>query len=202
MANIEYQLSYLHKDQCDDIIELIRSYPTLCNDVPSRTNILRHDFDVGSGAPIKQHAYRCLLIKREIMKREVEYLLENGLAKPSHSPWSSLYLLAPNSDGTPLFCPDFHKVNAVTVTDSFPLPCIDDCIDSIVPTVVLTRLDMLRGYWQLPLIPRASEISVSVTPDHFLQYTVIAFWHEKCTCHVSALDAFGVLRCTKLQCLS
>lgn len=136
------------------------------------------------------------------MKREAEYLLENGLAKPSHSPWSSPCLLAPNFDGTPLFCTDFHKVNAVTVPDSFPLPRIEACIDSIGPTVVITKLDLLKGYWQVPLTPRASEIVASVTPDHFLQYTVIAFWHEKCPRHFSALDAFGVWRCTKLQCLS
>lgn len=136
------------------------------------------------------------------MKREAEYLLENGLAKPGLSPWSSPCLLAPNSDGTPLFLPDFHKVNAVTVPDIFPLPRVEDCIDSIGPTVVITKLDLPRGHWQVPLSPRASEISASVTPDHFLQYTVIAFRHEKCTFHFSALDAFGAQRCTELQCLS
>lgn len=48
--------SLLHKDQCDDVIKLVRSYPTLCYDVPSPTNILPHDIDVGSADPIKQHA--------------------------------------------------------------------------------------------------------------------------------------------------
>lgn len=34
---------------------------------------------------------------------------------------------------------------------------------------------MLKGYWQVPLTTRASEISAFVTPDHFLQYTVMPF---------------------------
>ncbi len=39
----------------------------------------------------------------------------------------------------------------------------------------VTKLDLLKGYWQVPLTKRASEISAFVTPDSFLQYTVLAF---------------------------
>lgn len=67
----------------------------------------------------------------------------------------------------------------MTVPDSFPLPHVEDCVDSIGPTVVIAKSDVLRGYLQVPLTPRAPEISASVPPDHFLQYTVVAFWHEK-----------------------
>ena len=157
------------------MVSLIRSHPSLFSYVPSSTNILKHDIDVGSASPIKQHAYRCPLAKIELMKKEANYLLENGLAVPSCSPWSSPCLLAPKSDGTPLFCTDYCKVNAVTVQDSFPLPRMEDCIDIIGPAMFITKLDLLKGYWQVPLTPRASEISAFVTPDHFLQYTVMPF---------------------------
>ncbi len=39
----------------------------------------------------------------------------------------------------------------------------------------VTKLDLLKGYWQVPLTARASEISAFVTPDNFLQYKVMAF---------------------------
>lgn len=39
----------------------------------------------------------------------------------------------------------------------------------------ITKLDLLKGYWQVPLRPRASEISAVVSPDSFMQYTVMAF---------------------------
>ncbi|KAK7889547.1 hypothetical protein WMY93_025107 [Mugilogobius chulae] len=175
MSSLGARLSYLSEDQLGDIVVLLQSYPSLLGDTPSRTSVLEHDIDVGSAAPIKQHAYRCPLPKREAMKKEVQYLLENGLATPSHSPWSSPCLLAPKSDGTPRFCTDFRKVNAVTVPDSFPLPRMEDCIDNIGPAVHITKLDLLKGYWQVPLTPRASDISAFVTPDHFMQYTVMAF---------------------------
>ena len=80
--------------------------------------MLVHDIDMGNATPIKQHAYHCPLAKTEAMKKEVNYLVENGLAKPSCSPRSSPCLLAPKSDGTPRFCTDLRKVNAVTVSES------------------------------------------------------------------------------------
>ncbi|TKS65422.1 Retrovirus-related Pol polyprotein from transposon opus [Collichthys lucidus] len=175
MSNVEQHLSYLSPAQQQDVLDLIAAYPTLYGDVPSRTHVLEHDIDVSNHTPIKQHAYRCPYDKRKLMKKEVAYLVEHGLARPSCSPWSSPCLLAPKSDGTPRFCTDFRRVNAVTVPDSFPLPRMDDCIDSVGPAVCITKLDLLKGYWQVPLTQRASDISAFVTPDAFMQYTVMAF---------------------------
>ncbi|KAI3358864.1 hypothetical protein L3Q82_015258, partial [Scortum barcoo] len=142
---------------------------------PSQTSVITHDIVLTNPRPIKQHAYRVTPSKREVMKRKVEYLVQNGFAVPSSSPWSSPCLLDTKSDGSPRFCTDFRKVNAVTVPDAYPLPLIDDCIDEIGPAKYISKLDMLKGYWQVPLTSHASDISAFVTPDHFLQYTVMPF---------------------------
>ncbi|KAI2664116.1 Transposon Ty3-I Gag-Pol polyprotein [Labeo rohita] len=113
------------------------------------------------------------IIKRSVMRQEVKYLLKNGLAKSSCSPWSSPCLLVPKPDGTFRFYTDYHKVNAVTVSDIYPLPQMEDCVDNISSARFVTKLDMLKGYWQVPLTSQASEISAFVTPDNFLQYTEV-----------------------------
>lgn len=158
-----------------DAIQLLSTHPTVLNDVPSRTTVLEHDIDVGNATPIKPHPYRCSPTKREVMKKELDYLVENGFAKPSRSPCSSPCVLPLKSDGMPCFCTDFHEVNAVTVTDSFPLPRIEDRINKVGPAKFITKLDPLKGYWQVPLTPRASDILAFVTPDAFMQYTVMPF---------------------------
>ena len=109
------------------------------------------------------------------MQQEVSYLVEHGLAVPSASAWSSPCVLVPKPDNTPRFCNDYRKVNLVTKPDSFPLPRMEDCIDRVGSAKFVTKLDLLKGYWQVPLTPRASEISAFVTPDTFLQYTVMPF---------------------------
>ena len=175
LCNLSQCLSHLPDDQQEDIQMLIEDFPCLFNDVPSQTTVIAHDIVLTNPKPIKQHAYRASPTKREVMEKEVDYLVKNGFAVQSSSAWSSPCLLELKSDGTPRFCTDFRKVNSVTVPDAHPLPLIDDCIDEIGPANYVSKLDMLKGYWQVPLTQRASEISAFVTPDKFLQYTVMPF---------------------------
>lgn len=54
-------------------------------------------------------------------------------------------------------------------------PRIDECVDHIGAANYVTKLDLFKGYWQVPVTPRAKEISAFMTPDAFLQYTVMPF---------------------------
>lgn len=102
-------------------------------------------------------------------------MLQHGIAEPRSSSWSSPCLIVDKSDKTPRFCGDFRKVNSVTKPDSYPLPRLYDCIDRVGSADFVTKLDLLKGYWQVPLTQRAREISAFVTPDDFCEYTVMAF---------------------------
>lgn len=89
-------------------------------------------------------------------------------------PWtSSLCLVVPKFEGTSHFCKDFQEANFVALTNSI-LPHLEDCIEIVSPAVINTELDLLKGYWHVPLIPRACNISVFLNPDPFWQYTVMA----------------------------
>ena len=68
-----------------------------------------------------------------------------------------------------------RKLNTVTKTDSFPLPRIEDCIDRVGKAKYVTTLDLLKGYWQVPLTERAKQLSAFVTPHGLYQYRVMPF---------------------------
>lgn len=173
LSNFNSYLAHLPQNQRTNVVELIDKYPSLFSDVPRQTTVLTHNIDVGDSVPIKQHPYRVNPHKQEVMKSEVVYLLQHGFAIPSQSPWSSPCLLVPKSDSSYPFCTDYWKVNKKL--DSFPLPWIEDCVDKAGSARYVTKLDLLKGYSQVPLTPQASEISAFVTPDNFLQYSVMAF---------------------------
>lgn len=175
LADLSAHLGHLSEEQARDLSQLFGAFPMLFGDTPSGTTAIEHDIDVRDSAPIRQHPYRVNAAKRAIMKEEVADLLQNNFVRPSSSPWSSPCLLVPKPDGTQRFCTDFRKVNAVTVPDAYPLPRVEDCIDNIGWARFVTKLDLLKGYWQVPLTPRASAISAFVTADNFLQYNVLAF---------------------------
>ena len=101
-------------------------------------------------------------------------MLENGIAEPTTSAWSSPCILV-MPDGTFRFCTDYRKVNAVTKPDSYPLPRMDDCIDSVGSATFVSKFDLLKGYWQVPLTDRAKKNSAFVIPDGLFQYKVMAF---------------------------
>ena len=86
-----------------------------------------------------------------------------------------LCVLVPKGDGSYRFCTDFHKVNVITKTDSYTIPCVEDCIDKIGSAEYVSKFDLLKGYWQIPLTPRAKEVTAFVTPTGFYQYKVMPF---------------------------
>ncbi len=171
LANLDSCFLHLRTD----IVKLINGHVSLFSDVPSQTHVLQHDIDVDDNMPIKQHPYRVNPKKRRHLQNQVNYMLSHGIAEPSISSWSSPCLLVIKSDGSDRFCTDFRKVNNITKPDCHPLPRMEDCVDRVGSAAFVTKLDLLKGYWQVPLTPRAREISAFVTPDAFLQYTVMPF---------------------------
>ena len=163
LANLNGCVSHLSPSQREDVVRLIDLHGSLFSDVPSQTHVLQHDVDVGDSPPIKQHAYRVNPDKHARLQKQVDYMLGNGIAEPSCSPWSSPCLLAIKSDSSDRFCTDFRRVNGVTKPDCFPPPRVEDCVDHVGGAKYVTKLDLLKGYWQVPLTPRAKEISAFVT---------------------------------------
>ena len=61
-------------------------------------------------------------------------------------------------------------------SDSFPIPQIDDdCIDKIGQVKFVSKLDLLKGYWQVLFTERAKYLSAFVTPVGLYQYNVMPF---------------------------
>ncbi|PIK48215.1 hypothetical protein BSL78_14923 [Apostichopus japonicus] len=175
LCNLDSKLGHLQRNEREDLKRLISSFPSILNDIPGKTSVLFHDVDVGDAKPIKQHPYRLNPSKLCVVRKEIEYMLENGIISPSHSPWSSPILLVPKEDGSQRLCIDYRKVNSVTVTDSHPIPRLDDCIDRIGNSKFVSKYDLLKGYWQVPLTKRAKEISTFVTPDGVWACNVMPF---------------------------
>ena len=74
---------------------------------------------------MKQHSYRMNPLNQQILREEVQYLLDNDFIEPCQSEWSSPCILVSKFDGTFCMCMDYLKVNSVTKKDTFPLPQIN-----------------------------------------------------------------------------
>lgn len=52
---------------------------------------------------------------------------------------------------------------------------MDDCIDQVGSAKFVSKFDLLKGYWQVPLSQRAREIAAFVTPIGLYSYNVMPF---------------------------
>lgn len=130
---------------------------------------------VGDSVPVKQSPYRVNPLKGECLRQEINFLLEHNIIESSKSEWVSPCILVPKPDKSFRLCTGYRKLNRFTKTDPYPLPRMDDIIDQMGKATYVTKVDLLKGYYQIGLTDRAKLMSAFVTPDGFFQYLVMPF---------------------------
>ncbi len=114
-----------------------------------------HSIELISGArPVLQMPYRQGPKGRQVEKEEVDRILKAGVIESSYSEWASPIVLFPKPDGYLRFCVDYRRLDDLSYKDHYPIPRMDECIDSLCDARVFTTLDANSGIWQ---IPRAEE---------------------------------------------
>jgi hypothetical protein len=92
-------------------------------------------------------------------------MLKAEAIEPATSEWASPIVLVAKPDGSTRFCMDYRKVNIITVRDSYPLPRLYECIDSLGDANIFTTLDCNSGYWQIPVRPGDREKTTSTSHE-------------------------------------
>lgn len=116
--------------------------------------------NTGDVQPLKQRPYRNSRHEDLVIEIQVLTWLEQGVIERSASPWSSPVVLVPKKaldPDNPLeekryrMCIDYRKLNALTKPDSFPLPNMQDALDSLGQSRVFSIIDLRSAFLQLPL---------------------------------------------------
>ncbi|GFU91119.1 retrovirus-related Pol polyprotein from transposon 412 [Trichonephila clavipes] len=121
------------------------------------TTVTQHRIDTADHPPIKQHPRSLPFAKQEEVGTLLREMQENDIIEPSSSPWASPIVLVRKKDGSTRFCVDYRKLNDVTKKDSYPLPRIDDTLDTLSGHKWFSTLDLKSGYWQVEIHPEDRE---------------------------------------------
>ena len=76
-------------------------------------------------------------------------MLESGTIRPSQSAWCNAMVLVWKKDGSLCFCIDFCHLNAHMKKDSYPLPRIQEVLESLVGASHFSYLDLKSRFWQI-----------------------------------------------------
>ena len=139
------------------------------------TDVLRHHIDTGNSNPIRQQPYRTPVVRREEMREMIDTMQDQGVVKPSCSPWASPVVLVPKKDGTLRFCVDYRRLNMVTRKDVYPLPRVDDLLVALGGAKYFSSLDLASGYWQVELAEDARQKSAFTTHHGLFEFVRMPF---------------------------
>jgi Reverse transcriptase (RNA-dependent DNA polymerase) len=143
-------INHLPKETQPKVKDMLSKYSSMWTGQLGEISITQHRIDlIPAAKPIYQAPYRAGVKGREVEKEEVERMLKADVIEPANSEWASPVVLITKPDGSVRFCVDYRKLNAVTVKDSYPLPRMDECLDSLGDATIFSTLDCNSGYWQI-----------------------------------------------------
>ena len=103
-------------------------------------------------------------------------MLEAGAIHMSQSPWCNAVVLVQKKDGTLQFCVDLRHLNACMKKDSYPLPWIQEALESMVGLVHFLLMDFKLGFWQIKMAPESQQYKAfTVGKPGFYEFTHIPF---------------------------
>ena len=76
-------------------------------------------------------------------------MLESGAIRPSQSAWCNKVVLVHKKEGSLCYCINFCCLNAHTKKDSYPLPRIQEVLESLAGAGHFSCLDLKSGFWHI-----------------------------------------------------
>ncbi|GFW81029.1 retrovirus-related Pol polyprotein from transposon 17.6 [Trichonephila clavipes] len=116
-----------------------------------------------------------LLIDLKKKKVEFEFLLAEGIIRPSKSPWSSPLHVVPKSDSTVRPVGDYRQLNSVTEFDSYPMPYLNDFAHALHGKKIFSKIDIFKAFHQIPIAECDIPKTAVTTPWGLYEYTHLCF---------------------------
>ena len=106
-------------NQKDELKLILQSYSDVLSDVPGKTrlSVIEHDVMMKTEIPITKKAYMLPYALREKVSKEIDDILEAGIAEKSTSPYASPIAIVPKKDGAVRLCVDYRQLNEITIFD-------------------------------------------------------------------------------------
>ncbi|GFR91454.1 polyprotein [Elysia marginata] len=102
-------------------------------------------------------------------------MISSGIIEPSSSPYASPITVVKKKDGTIRLCIDFRRLNSITELDAEPIPTLEELLTKIQGARFFSKLDLTKGYWQIPIREDCRHLTAFQTPRGLYQFVFMPF---------------------------
>ena len=121
------------------------------------TSAVKHEISITDSEPFKEWFRHIPPLLLEEVRALLSDLLDAVAIHPSQSPWCNMVVLVRKKDGSLHFCMDFHRLNACTKKDSYPLSWIQKALESMVGIAHFSTMDFKSRFWQVKMAPGSQQ---------------------------------------------
>ena len=166
------QLTPCQRQELDD---LLKQFEEVFHHLPGQTAVTEHRVETGGATPVRLAPYRIPQAFREDVQKELTEMLEHGVIEHSTSEWAFPMVVVQKKDRTLRLCVDYRRLNALSKSDAYPMPQVDDLIDQVGGAHYISTLDLTKGYWQVPVAQHDREKTAFTTPYGLFHFCRMPF---------------------------
>ena len=115
------------------------------------TDAAEHVIELLDEEPFKEKFRHIAPPLLDDLREHLQEMLDGGAIRPSKSTWCNAVVLVQKKDGGLRFCIDFWRLNARTKKDSYPLPRMQEMMESMVGARFFLTMDLKSGFWQVKM---------------------------------------------------
>ena len=142
---------------------------------PRKSSATTHLINTGHSLPHKDKIRRYPNKWREEIDKQVKEMLENGIIRPSKSPYSSNVVLTSKKDQSSRFCVDYRTLNDNTVKDTYPIPNVQDLLDGFQGSKWFSQVDLAAGYWGIQIHEEDCQKTAFAVPSGKFEFIRMPF---------------------------
>ncbi|XP_076446988.1 uncharacterized protein LOC143284205 [Babylonia areolata] len=155
--------------------ELTAEASYVLTDLPLRSRVGECEIILDTDEPVQVRQYPLPHSQTQVIAKEVEAMLSMGVIEKASSPYSAPIVLLRKKDGKVRFCVDYRQLNKHLRFNAEPLPNIDEIFARLGKAKVFSKLDLTKGYWQIPVKTSDRPRTAFTTPDGQFQWVTMPF---------------------------
>ena len=165
----------LNHENHEKITDILTKYSTVFTEKLKLAKIEKHSIPLTDNIPVVSKPYPVPYRQREKLKDEMQNMEDEGIIRKSNSPYASPVVIVQKKDSTLRICPDYRKLNKLSIFDPEPMVSSEDLLIKLKTSSIFTKLDLCKGYWQVPMKESDIPKTAFVTQDGHYEFTRMPF---------------------------